>query len=116
MIGPCQPAGTVCMVNGLGSIVLRPQAGAGSGVAYAAINLDMAGGTAPNTMKTCLPSVPAPSTAGAAARPWMRAPNGICTVVAPDPATRASDPVGRATFGMQAPEVKRVIHVREVFN
>ena len=44
-----------------------------------------------------------PSTSGAAL-PWLRMPKGC------------RDPAGRATFGEQAPENRRLIHVREVFN
>jgi len=44
-----------------------------------------------------------PPTQGAA-RPWLQA-FGDC-----------KDPSGRATFGIHAPESRRIIHVREVFN
>ena len=44
-----------------------------------------------------------PIVTGAAA-PWLRLPKGC------------RDPAGRVTFGEQAPENRRLIHVREVFN
>jgi MSHA biogenesis protein MshQ len=45
-----------------------------------------------------------------AALPWLRPVMAGCGT------TRARDPAGRATFGVYAPENRRVIHVREVFN
>ena len=73
-------------------------------------------GNRANASATALALLNGTSTVSAVAPSVTPGLFGWPSVVAPDPATRASDPVGRATFGMQAPEVKRVIHVREVFN
>lgn len=53
--------------------------------------------------QSCLKADPARTSTGAKL-PWLQSLSG-CT-----------DPSGRATFGIFAPESKRIIHIREVFN
>ncbi|WP_313165915.1 polymer-forming cytoskeletal protein [Massilia oculi] len=53
--------------------------------------------------QSCLKVTPVPATNGAGL-PWLQSTAGCV------------DPSGRATFGIFAPESRRIIHVREVFN
>lgn len=53
--------------------------------------------------QSCLKADPPPTSTGAKL-PWLQSLSG-CT-----------DPSGRATFGIFAPESRRIIHMREVFN
>lgn len=97
--------GRLTIDRGLGSVTLRPTGG--TGTATVAINL---GGGATDT--SCLPVPPARPVSIGAVMPYLRGPNGVCTGAdAP-----SADPVARATFGATAPEAKRIIHTREVFN
>lgn len=92
------------LVAGQGTITLKPVAPSGTtgtGVVDVAINL----GTTLADL-SCLAAHPAST---GAAMPWLRSLNGSCA------ATYDRDPAARATFGVSAPEQRRVIHVREVF-
>jgi len=93
------------MTKGLGSLSLHPTGG--TGTATVAINL---GATTTDT--SCLPTPPARPTTTGAKMPWLRGPNGLCAGTA----AASADPAARATFGIYTPEVKRLIHTREVFN
>ena len=93
------------MTTGSGSLSLHPTGG--TGTATVAINL---GATTTDT--SCLPTPPARPTTTGAKMPWLRGPNGLCAGTA----AASADPAARATFGIYTPEVKRLIHTREVFN
>jgi len=58
---------------------------------------------------SCL-GAPRPVTVGANL-PWLRAQFGSCAAAG----TFADDPSARATFGIQTPEARRTVHVREAF-
>lgn len=95
-------ASRITMTQGLGNLILRPTGGIGS--ATVSINLG-----ATNGDNSCLtPTRPASTGANMA---YLRGPNGVCTSN-----TATADPAARATFGVFAPETKRNVHVREVFN
>jgi MSHA biogenesis protein MshQ len=100
------------LVQGLGTVDLKPAGGTGS--AFVIFNLGA--NTAAAADAACVPARmaplpdPMPNSVGAGA-PWLRAPNGVCGVDNP-----AADPVGRAMFGTTVPERRRSMHVREVFN
>lgn len=105
-LSPAGPAGVavsadVTLAGGQGFIVLtRPTSGTGS----VALAVNLGGGTLD---QSCLPNHP-PSVG--AAQPWLRSLNGNC------PTGNNSDPSARGTFGIFAPESRRVIHIRESFN
>ncbi|MFC0253523.1 DUF6701 domain-containing protein [Massilia consociata] len=91
----------LALVNGVGPLVVDEASG-GSGWADIAVNLGPAGAMKDNA---CLLDRPDSTPA---AREWLRAAH----------ACRPGDlvdPSGRATFGVFAPETRRIIHVREVF-
>jgi MSHA biogenesis protein MshQ len=90
--------------NGKAELTLKPSI-AGHVSAPFALNL---GSTPANTSCYVARKVPmSDSTAGAL--PFLRSVDGSC------PAAGAVDPSALATFGVYAPETKRVIHTREVF-
>lgn len=91
-------------VKGVGTLTLQPPAGGTIGTVVVAINL----GTTAGKPDACI-DAPALSSSGFAAVPWLRSPNGAC-------ASGNHDPAARATFGVFAPETRRILHVREVFN
>ncbi|MFC5547360.1 DUF6701 domain-containing protein [Massilia aerilata] len=95
--------GGLLLTKGQGSLTLR--AAGGAGTALVAINL---GNTAADS--SCLAG--SRPVTGGANMPYLRGPNGICTGTA----AAAADPAARATFGVFAPEARRLIHTREVFN
>lgn len=103
VVAPIPP---VALVNGQGSIVLkRPDSGTGS--VDVAVNL---GSLASD--RSCL-ALPRPDTTGAAL-PWLRSQNGQNANCPANSFDR--DPSARGNFGIFAPETRRVIHVRELFN
>ncbi|NNG25708.1 DUF6701 domain-containing protein [Telluria aromaticivorans] len=94
---------SLTLAKGTASFGLQLTAG-GPGRADIAVNLGAAGED-----NSCIAVGMKPATTGAAI-PWLRPLNTACS------ATIATDPVGRATFGIFTPEQRRIIHVREVFN
>jgi len=56
--------------------------------------------------QSCLAAHPAST---GAALPWMRSQNGGCSTASD------RDPSARATFGIYAPETRKMMHVREIF-
>ncbi len=95
----------VKLAGGIGSLTLAP-GGGGPGWGDVAANL----GTGKNDDSSCL-SVPpkVAQVSSGAGKPWLRSANS-CR------AGNDTDPSARATFGVFAPETKRIIHVREAFN
>ncbi len=93
------------LTAGQGTLVMRP--GASNGAVDFAVNLGLAAAGATSQNRSCLPFVPVANVG--AELPWLRSLNGNCRT------TYDSDPAARATFGVIAPERRRVIHVREVF-
>ncbi|MGI4717023.1 MAG: DUF6701 domain-containing protein [Janthinobacterium lividum] len=95
----------VKLAGGIGSLTLTPSGG-GPGWGDVAANL----GTGKNDDSSCL-SVPpkVAQVSSGAGKPWLRSANS-CR------AGNDTDPSARATFGVFAPETKRIIHVREAFN
>ncbi|MFK3737463.1 DUF6701 domain-containing protein [Massilia sp. TN1-12] len=87
--------------NGVGTLLLQPPAGSGPGTVLVALNL----GSDDKTF-SCLANG---STAPGAQKDFLRAVDPSCD------ATKPKDPSARATFGIFAPERRRVIHMREVF-
>lgn len=86
--------------NGVGTLTLQPPAGSGPGFVDVALNLGSAGAT-----HSCrADKVAAPG----AKSEFLRAVDPSCD-------TDLRDPSARATFGIFAPERRRVIHMREVF-
>ena len=73
----------------------------GSAAGWIDIAFNLGAGTAQD--QSCLKVTPVPATSGAGL-PWLQSTAGCV------------DPSGRATFGIFAPESRRIIHVREVFN
>lgn len=103
--------GPTALSNGRGNIVLKcPYAtcplitqttSALAGTVDVALNLDS--GTAD---ASCLASHPATTGAGLS---WLRGRFGSCA------SAQDKDPSARATFGVYAPETRKLIHVREVY-
>lgn len=73
----------------------------GSAAGWIDIAFNLGAGTAQD--QSCLKVAPVPASTGAGL-PWLQSAAGCV------------DPSGRATFGIFAPESRRIIHVREVFN
>jgi MSHA biogenesis protein MshQ len=92
--------------NGTATLSLTPAAGARRGSVPYAVNL---GPTTANT--SCYYNKTAPNMSGStgANLAFLRSPDASCT------GNGAVDPSALATFGVYAPETKRIIHVREVF-
>jgi MSHA biogenesis protein MshQ len=94
-------ASGVTIAKGAGTLQLQPPAG--SGRASGAVVLNLGAGTAANL--PC-PGVTAATTQGA---------NKAYLRVASCAGTAVVDPSARASFGLNPPETRRIIHVREVF-
>ena len=82
-----------------GGEALLPVQGDAAGWIDIAFNLGPGTGVGPD--QSCLKSHPTTTFAG---MPWLQSLSGCI------------DPSGRATFGIFAPESRRIIHMREVFN
>lgn len=93
-------SGSLQLVKGMKPLPVQEASGR-AGWGDVTVNL----GTAAAAL-SCLGSVPGSK---AAALEWLRAPNA-CRTDQP-----LLDPSARATFGVFAPETRRIIHVREVF-
>jgi MSHA biogenesis protein MshQ len=91
--------------SGAATLSLTPPANAGRGSIPVAFNLGI---TTANT--SCYAAKQAmTSTIAGAGMPFLRSVDPACT------AAGVVDPSGMATFGVYAPENKRIIHMREVF-
>lgn len=97
---------SVAIVGGHGGLVLSAPSPAGTGTVDVAFNLGASG-----TDRSCLASHPV--TVGAN-RAWLRAQHGSQNDCA-GPATHDRDPSARATFGIHAPETRKVIDMRDLF-
>lgn len=91
--------GSLVLVKGSKALVVGEASG-GAGWGDVTVNLGTTG-----TGASCLGAV---ANANFAALAWLRSSNACDT-------SQLLDPSARATFGVYAPETKRVIHVREVF-
>lgn len=100
--GGASAAAPIQFASGSATLLLRPASGARIGALDVALNLGA--GASDNS---CLASHPATA---AANLPYLRSLNGQCA------SAYDRDPSARATFGVFAPDLKRIIHVREVFN
>jgi MSHA biogenesis protein MshQ len=94
---------TTPFANGTATLSLTPPAASGRGSIPVALNL----GTA-NANTSCYAKQAMTSTTGAGLA-FLRSVDPSC------PAAGAVDPSAMATFGVYAPENKRIIHMREVF-
>jgi len=97
--------------GGVANLVLRaPTSSVAGQAATGTVDVGINLGTS-STDASCLPGSPRPSTTGANL-PWLRAQfgrtNGCVGAV-----TYTHDPAARATFGVYAPEHKRMIHLDE---
>lgn len=105
------------LVAGQGTIVIRPPVKdreKGTGIVELAVNLGLTSPSVNTQNLSCLSST-RPFNRGAD-MPWLRSLNGNCNRrYEGDPAAYETDPAARATFGVDSPERRRLIHVREVF-
>ncbi|MBQ0931512.1 hypothetical protein KAK07_10750 [Ideonella sp. 4Y16] len=92
----------VSLSAGQGAITLAPPSPSGTGTVDVAVHLGS--GTAAD--QSCLASH---SSAAGAGLPWLRSRNGSCA------ATWDRDPSARATFGVYAPESRKLMQIRELF-
>jgi len=90
--------------NGGATLTLTPPAASGRGSIPVALNL----GTTSDNVSCYANKQPMTSSTGAALT-FLRSVDASCT------AAGAADPSALATFGVYAPETKRIIHMREVF-
>ena len=97
-----KPATSLAIKAGMGELVLQPGKDSGAGWVDVVFNL---GET--KTDSSCL-AMPKPDSTGAKL-PWLRSLNNACAT------TYTVDPYARATFGVFAPESRRIIHIREGF-
>ena len=93
--------GAIAIVGGAGTLTLSAPNPAATGSVDLALNLGAAAAD-----QSCLASHPATTGAGL---PWLRAQQGSCS------AAWDRDPAARATFGIYAPETRKLLHVREIF-
>jgi MSHA biogenesis protein MshQ len=96
--------GLTAFANGTATLTLAPPAASGRGSIPFALNL---GSASANTSCFAGKQPMTPSTG--AALPFLRSADASCT------AAGLVDPSAMATFGVYAPETKRIIHTREVF-
>jgi MSHA biogenesis protein MshQ len=96
--------GLTGFANGTATLTLTPSAGAKRGSVPFALNL---GKDSANT--SCYADKPAMTASTGAVVPFLRSADSSCA------AAGAVDPSAMATFGVYAPETKRIIHMREVF-
>jgi MSHA biogenesis protein MshQ len=95
-------AGAVAISGGNGILTLAVPSPAGSSLSLdLAVNLGSAG-----TDQSCNTNKPASTGAGL---PWLRAQNGSCA------GTADRDPAARASFGIFAPETRKIVHVRDLY-
>lgn len=94
-------SGNLVLAKGMTALLVDEVSG-GAGWGDITVNLGASGPAVP-----CFDDV---GSSTPASMEWLRAPNGCRP-----PGTTPIDPSARATFGVYAPETKRVIHVREVF-
>lgn len=110
--GTTTPVGAVTatlskpFANGTATLTLTPAAGARRGSVPYAVDL---GATAANTSCYYTTAAPNMTFATGANLAFLRSSDASCT------GKGAVDPSALATFGVYAPETKRIIHVREVF-
>ncbi len=97
---------SVVIVGGHGGLLLSAPSPAGTGTIDVAFNLGASG-----TDKSCLASHP--TTVGAG-RVWLRSQHGSLNDCA-GVTTHDRDPSARATFGVHAPETRKVIDMRDLF-
>jgi MSHA biogenesis protein MshQ len=98
-------SGITAFANGTATLSLTPPAKSGRGSIPFALDL---GSDAANTSCYAAKQAMTPATSPAGL-PFLRSVDASCT------AAGAVDPSALATFGVYAPESKRVIHMREVF-
>lgn len=97
-----KPDKDLAIKAGMGELILQPGKDSGAGWVDVVFNL---GET--KTDSSCL-ALPKPDSTGAKL-PWLRSLNNACAT------TYTVDPYARATFGVFAPESRRIIHIREGF-
>ena len=97
-----KPDKDLAIKAGMGELALQPGKDSGAGWVDVAFNL---GDTKADS--SCL-KLPKPDSEGAN-MPWLRSLNNACAT------TYTVDPYARATFGVFAPENRRIIHIREGF-
>jgi MSHA biogenesis protein MshQ len=96
--------GLTGFANGSATLTLTPSAGSNRGSIPFALNL---GKDSANT--SCYADKPAMTASTGAVVPFLRSVDSSCAALG------AVDPSAIATFGVYAPETKRIIHMREVF-
>lgn len=96
----------ISIVGGNGTLTLSAPSGGGTGSVDFAINLGSS-----TVDQSCLLSHP--SSTGAA-KSWLRAQNGSANACA-GVTTYDRDPSARATFGVYAPESRKVVFTREMY-
>ena len=102
----------VKLVGGIGSLTLTASAG---GPGWGDVTANLGGKTAGDrSCASLVPDATVPASTGAELA-WLRSFNS-CTKTGIDDSGNYTDPSARATFGVFAPETKRIIHVREAFN
>lgn len=94
-------AGAVSISGGSATLLLTPPAPTATGSVDLALNL---GSTGPD--QSCLATHPY---SVGAALPWLRSQQGSCAV------TWDRDPAARASFGIYAPETRKILHVRDIY-
>jgi MSHA biogenesis protein MshQ len=95
---------TAAFASGRNTLTLTPPASSGRSTIPFALNL---GATGANT--SCYAAKQGMTASTGAALAFLRSVDASCT------ASGAVDPSAMATFGVYAPETKRLIHMREVF-
>ena len=100
----------ISMVNGNGTLTLEAPTAHSAKAPAGSVDVSINLGSTVNDA-SCLPS-PRPTTTGAALG-WLRARFGSSNGCAGTP-DFTRDPSMRATFGVYAPELKRLIHSAEV--
>jgi hypothetical protein len=102
-------ASAISIAHGSGNLILSTPTLTGSAsasdkpIGSVSVALNLGSTTADNACQGTHPT-----TAGAKLS-WLRSLNGSCS------ATHDRDPSSKATFGVYAPESKKVIHIRELF-
>jgi len=97
--------GLTTFTQGGATLSLTPPAGSGRGAIPVALDL---GSTTANTSCYAAKQPMTPATKGAGT-PYLRSADPACNAAA------GADPSAMASFGVYAPETRRVIHVREVY-